>query len=564
MPGATIDDAQNQIMRLDVPLDLDAPFENPTILHLRTSKMKKMKNLSITTGIYKKPRLERVFCSSTGLESDEHDLTFHGGVDKAVHQYCPSHYASWATEFPDRKNAFELGGFGENLVCSGGMSERNVCIGDIYRVGDEQEGVVLQVSLPRQPCFKLNHRFGIKNFAAQTWKKSRTGWYYRVLKEGWMQAGDSIVLIERKHPQWTIERIQEYLHRDKTNLEKLEELEKIDEFGNECKKAFKSLVTSARAARDGANKKEPEKWDEFEVVDKKMHGSRIASFIFQRQGKDGEGEDITPGSFVRLKLPNGLLRSYSVVEGNTNRFQLGIALDANSRGGSEYLHQSVKQGSKIFIGKITASMPIKEQASDHIFIAAGIGITAFLAHMDIYTQINFNWTLHYAVRSTDDIPFKDILEKFGDKVVIYNKEKGERMDVLNLLQQRKWNSMVYVCGPQRLIDDVERSSVQCGMAEDEIHFEAFQIATSGDPFTVELKQSKRTLAVPEEKTLMQVIREAGLEVDSSCEAGNCGTCRVEVCSGQVEHRGSALSEEDKEKAMLSCVSRGIKHIVIDL
>ena len=560
MPGTILEDAKALITEPVTPQDLDMPFRNPTIVHIRTSKMKTMRNLKITTGIYKQPREGRIYCTLTGLESDEHDLTFHGGVDKAVHQYCPSHYSSWAADFPDQRDAFEVGGFGENLVCSGGMNERNVCIGDIYRVGDERDGTVLQVSLPRQPCFKLNHRFGIKNFAAQTWKKSRTGWYYRVLQEGWMQAGDQIVLLERKHPQWTIERVQEYLHRDKTNLEKLEELENINEFGKECKTAFTNLVANAKAARDGTNKKEPENWEEFDIVEKKMHGNKVAAFVFQ---KAGEGEEIDPGSFVRLKLPNGLVRSYSVVGGNTHRLQLGIALDANSRGGSEYLHHNVHQGDKILVGKITSSVPFKGQASDHIFIAAGIGITAFLSHMDVYTQINYNWKLHYAVRSTEDTPFKDLLDKFGDRVVIYNKEKEERMDVLRILQGRNWNGFVYVCGPQRLIDDCVRSSNACGMREDEIHYEAFQIATDGDPFTVELKLSKKTLDVPADKTLLQVMREAGLEVDSSCEAGNCGTCRVDVCSGQVEHRGSALSEEDRKEAMLSCVSRGIKHIVID-
>jgi MOSC domain-containing protein YiiM len=176
-----------------------------------------MLNLSITTGIYKTPRpsTERVFCSSTGLDSDEHDLTFHGGVDKAVHQYYPGHYSLWRSEYPEASN-FEVGGFGENLV-SERMNERNVCIGDKIRIGE----VLLQVSLPRQPCFKLNHRFGLKGFASQTWKKSRTGWYYRVLEEGWMGVGDEIHLVERLWPRWTVERIQEYLHRDKNNLEML-------------------------------------------------------------------------------------------------------------------------------------------------------------------------------------------------------------------------------------------------------------------------------------------------------------------------------------------------------
>jgi MOSC domain-containing protein YiiM len=197
---------------------LNSPWHKDTLLQLRTSKMKPMVNLSIKTGIYKFPRTERVFCGITGLESDEHDLTFHGGVQKAVHQYYPGHYSAWRSEFPEGQN-FDLGAFGENLV-SEHMNERNVCIGDKIRIGS----VLLQVNLPRQPCFKLNHRFSLKNFASQTWKKSRTGWYYRVLEEGWMGVGDDILLVERLHPQWTIERVQEYLHRDKTNLEMLMEV----------------------------------------------------------------------------------------------------------------------------------------------------------------------------------------------------------------------------------------------------------------------------------------------------------------------------------------------------
>lgn len=90
------------------------------------------------------------------------------------------------------------------------MNERNICIGDILSVGTD--GVLLQISLPRQPCFKLNHRFQLKNFAPNTYKTSRTGWYYRVLREGTVQAGDEIQLVERKWPSWTIERVQEYLH----------------------------------------------------------------------------------------------------------------------------------------------------------------------------------------------------------------------------------------------------------------------------------------------------------------------------------------------------------------
>jgi MOSC domain-containing protein YiiM len=83
------------------------------------------------------------------------------------------------------------------------MNERNVCTGDKIRVRE----ALLQVGLPRRPCFKLNHRLGVKGFAPDTRRLSRTGWYYHVLEEGWMGVGDEIVLVDRKYPSWTIERV---------------------------------------------------------------------------------------------------------------------------------------------------------------------------------------------------------------------------------------------------------------------------------------------------------------------------------------------------------------------
>jgi ferredoxin-NADP reductase len=375
-----------------------------------------------------------------------------------------------------------------------------------------------------------------------------------------MGVGDEIHLVERKYPQWTIERIQEYLHRDKSNLAKLEELEAIEEFGDECKSAFRRMIAELRK---GDKKKEVERWEEFELVEKRVLTKRISKFVLQAVGK-GQGEELDPGAFVRLKFPNGLIRPYSIVSGNTNRIELGIALEDDSRGGSRYLHQDLKEGHKIQVGKITESVPISGSSSNHIFIAGGIGITAFLFHIDIYQQINFNYELHYAMRSAEDNPYKELFEKMGTNVRIYDKSRGERMDIPRILENRKWNSFVYVCGPQRMIDASIRAANACGVSGTEIHYEAFQMATSGDPFTVQVKSGKE-FKVDAEQTLLQVLREAGFDVDSSCETGNCGTCKVDVCSGKVEHRGSALNEEEKEdgKAMLSCVSRGIGHIVVD-
>lgn len=299
------------------------------------------------------------------------------------------------------------------------------------------------------------------------------------------------------------------------------------------------MITILKAAEAEKNKPK-EVFEEFTLIEKKPQTSRITSFIFS---KPGEGKELDPGCFVRLKLPNGILRSYSIVGGTTHRFQLGVALDDQSRGGSKFLHESLNEGDKILVGKITESVPIPSGASNHIFIVGGIGITAFLGHIDIYSQINYNYTLHYAVRSAEEVPFKEEIVKMGDNAIIYDRSKGERMDIEKVLRDRVWNSQVYTCGPQRMIEDVERVAGLLGVDGDEIHYEAFQANNTGDPFSVEVVregEESRVLDVPGDKTLLTCIREAGLEIDSSCEVGNCGACKVVVREGTVEHRKSVV------------------------
>ncbi|KAL3422581.1 MOSC domain-containing protein [Phlyctema vagabunda] len=551
-------------MVLYIPPDLNTPFEKATIRELRIGKLKPYKGLSITSGILKEPRDDAVFTNMTGLDGDEHDLTFHGGVDKAVHQYCSLHYSSWRSEFPASAELFTVGGFGENIV-SEAMNERNVCIGDIIQIGSSEDGCLLQVSLPRQPCYKLNHRFEIKGFASHTWKNSRTGWYYRVLKEGRMRRGDPIVLVDRLHPRWTIERIQEYLHRDgSSDIPVLKELLAIPEFGAECKRHFKHLIEIAETANEA---KEPEIFSDFKLVEKIPQTPRITSFVFEATNPEDSAEDIIPGGHVRLKLPNGLLRSYSLVDGTMHKFQLAIALEDQSRGGSSYLHNTLKIRDTVQVGKATRSVPIVEGASNHIFIVGGIGITAFLPITKVFSRINFNYEFYYAVRSEEETPFKLELSAMQGNLTIYDGSKSQRMDIPSIISNRKWNSHVYVCGPQKMVDAVRA----CNISDDEVHYEAFQAVRGGDPFTFSLKKDedenaesrKRVFQVKEHETLLEVIRKQGLEVDSSCEVGNCASCKVDVCAGKVEHRGSALSEKDKKGALLSCVSRGIGHLVID-
>jgi MOSC domain-containing protein YiiM len=139
-----------------------------------------------------------VSVNEDGLVGDEQsDLVHHGGPDKAVLAYGVSHYAYWQSRYPEC--GFNAGGFGENLTVSG-FDESFCCIGDVWEVGT----CLLEISQPRQPCWKLSRRWSIDRLAQEVQDQRRTGWYLRVLRLGRLQAGDEIMLVERRDPKFTI------------------------------------------------------------------------------------------------------------------------------------------------------------------------------------------------------------------------------------------------------------------------------------------------------------------------------------------------------------------------
>ncbi|WP_132999405.1 MOSC domain-containing protein [Luteimonas arsenica] len=159
------------------------------------------------SGIAKSPRSGRVRIGELGLEGDEQgDLRVHGGVDKAVHHYPFDHYAAWRAELGELPLLATPGAFGEN-ISSHGLDEGTVCLGDRYALGD----AVLEVSQGRQPCWKLNDRFGVRDMARRVQDTGRTGWYYRVPQPGSAQAGDALVLLERPWPAWPLRRLMRLL-----------------------------------------------------------------------------------------------------------------------------------------------------------------------------------------------------------------------------------------------------------------------------------------------------------------------------------------------------------------
>lgn len=170
------------------------------------------------SAIAKKPAASAVRVTMDGLAGDEHgDLVHHGGRDKAVHHYPREHYAAWIAELRPTPDALSgPGAFGEN-VSTFGATEHDVCVGDVYRLGTS----LVQVSRGRQPCWRLNHRFGVPDMVRRVFATGRAGWYYRVLDEGDLAAGDSWTLVHRPQPGWTLARVFEALYSDRADRAEL-------------------------------------------------------------------------------------------------------------------------------------------------------------------------------------------------------------------------------------------------------------------------------------------------------------------------------------------------------
>ena len=151
-----------------------------------------------TTGFFKETVLGPVWVGTTNLAGDgQADLRVHGGPDKAINVYPYEHYAFWLAELDCKE--LPNGAFGENFTVAG-LLETEICIGDIFEVG----GALVQISQPRQPCWKLSRRWRVQDLVARVVRTGKTGWYFRVLREGNVQAGAALALVERPYPEWTV------------------------------------------------------------------------------------------------------------------------------------------------------------------------------------------------------------------------------------------------------------------------------------------------------------------------------------------------------------------------
>ncbi len=181
-----------------------------------------------TSAIAKRPREGRVQILEEGFAPDEQaDRRVHGGPEMAVHLYPLDHHDYWRSELGDVAILDESGAFGSNLAVRG-LTEDAVCIGDRFRLGE----ALIEVSQPRQPCWKIEHHFASaassKGMVAKIVKTGRCGWYFRVIEIGYVQAGDAMERVETGHSQWTVARVFAALIAGKASDDDLKQLAALE------------------------------------------------------------------------------------------------------------------------------------------------------------------------------------------------------------------------------------------------------------------------------------------------------------------------------------------------
>jgi MOSC domain-containing protein YiiM len=180
--------------------------------------------------------------TKTGLVGDaQADLINHGGAEKALHQYPRDHYSVWQGEIDAHPLLDHAGAFGENFSTTG-WTEADVCIGDTMRFGT----AVLQISQGRQPCWKLNKRFGRNDMAFSVQKSGRTGWYFRVLQEGVANIGEALVLDHRPQPDWPLTRLTRLLYRNTKAMGELAKMAEIPELAEGWRCLAKKRVETSQ------------------------------------------------------------------------------------------------------------------------------------------------------------------------------------------------------------------------------------------------------------------------------------------------------------------------------
>ncbi len=302
----------------------------------------------------------------------------------------------------------------------------------------------------------------------------------------------------------------------------------------------------------------------------------IVSFELRPMPPRKELPPFTAGAHIDLHLPNGTIRSYSLLnaQDERHRYVIGVNKDPASRGGSRYMHETLRAGDALAISAPRNNFKLDEGAAHTVLVAGGIGITPLMGMIERLRTLGRPWRLHYAARTRQQCAFADQLQALRDSEgadvhFTFDKEPGAKMlDLAGIAAALPPGAHIYCCGPLPMLDAFEQATK--GLPSECVHVEYFaarEAAATAGGFTVELARAKRTLEDAAGHTILDSLIEIGIEPPYSCREGICGTCEVAVLEGTPDHRDLVLSAAEKaegKRMMICCSGAKSGKLVLDL
>jgi ferredoxin-NADP reductase len=295
----------------------------------------------------------------------------------------------------------------------------------------------------------------------------------------------------------------------------------------------------------------------------RLEADDVCSYEFVAAASGAALPAFTAGAHIDLHLPNNMVRSYSLANPphDSRRYLVAVQREASGRGGSAWMHDSVRVGQVMRAGVPKNDFALQEAVEHSVFIAGGIGITPLLSMIARLDGLGRSWQLHYASRAPRATAFIDALADLdrgrGRVEHCFSSGRAARLDVAGIVARADSTTHLYCCGPARMID----AYVEAGASRHAgtLHCERFAAADAPaveGGFEVVLQRSGKRLSVEPGKTILDTLLDHDVPVPYACSNGICGTCMTGVISGVPDHRDEYLSPEERKagRSMLVCCS----------
>jgi ferredoxin-NADP reductase/MOSC domain-containing protein YiiM len=566
---------------------------------------------TVHTAIWKDPVQGRRMVRRLNIDGDgQGDLEGHGGEHRAVFVYQIGSYQYWQDRLG--RSDFTYGQFGENFTVDG-LSDDDVCIGDRYRIGE----ALFEVTQPRVTCYRVGIRMNEPQMAALLTSSGKPGFYFRVLQEGEVEAGNEIVKVADGPERMTVAEINALLYLPGHSRQQLERALRIPALSDGWRTSFQAFLQQESSGGPmtgnpglGPELGSPPAWPGFHPlrisrIDRESR-SVISLLLVPADGRPLVAAQ--PGQFVVLRLrpkPDAppLLRSYSLSDtSSADHYRVSIKQELNGVA-STYLHSHVQLGDVLDVSAPRGVFTLRAGDRPIVLLSAGVGATPVLAMLHALAagasrrQV---WWL-YGARNRDDHPFAQesrglvqALPHSRSRILYSRPGPGDRLGlefdaagrlgipVLDELGVPR-DSDFYLCGPSTFLQDLSAGLGGWGVAGDRVHMEIFGPGESMTPGVsaapapahapggpaglgpqVSFARSNLTVRWDEKyQSLLELAEACDVPVRWSCRTGVCHNCESGLVSGTVSYRPDPL-DPPAAGDLLICCSQPQEDVVIDL